>query len=261
MLEGGIHQAAGLGTLAGQGLPRIVALASHGDGRSELPLLWQLCASWTALGYPVAVLDAHVRETDAQPGLQQLLLNRDEPGQLGLGAEDFPIVPAALGLTALGTPQALAPAAASAQRVSQLAALFHGYELVLIYAPAHELARTLQGSSLSPLLPVSTGNTALVSAYQALKQLLNLGRLRPTIIAVMDDSALATRVSGHSISRNLQDCARDFLASEVPALTICPEQGEDIQRLALRTLEHALQAPRWSPTEAQAGTAPAARTH
>lgn len=248
MLDTDSHQAAGLAALAAEQVPRVVALASHGDRRSELPLLWQLCAAWTALEYPVVVLDATVRETENSPGLQQLLLDRDELAHLGQGPEDWPIVPAALGLTALGTPQAGPPASASAERVRQLAELFHDYEVILLYAPAHELARSLPGSGLSPLLPVSANDAALLSAYHALKQLLNMGKLRPTIVSVMDDSALATRVSGHSISRNLQDCARDFLACEVPALTVCPTQIDEIQRLALRTLEHALQAQRWTPT-------------
>lgn len=260
MLDTGAHQAAGLGALAAGHLPRIVALASHGDRRSELPLLWQLCASWTALGYSVVVLDAHVRESEAEPGLQQLLMDNDELSHLGQGPDDWPIVPAALGLTALGTPQASPPAAASAARAHQLAELFGGYELILIYAPAHELARSLHGSSLSPLLPVSAGDTALLSAYHALKQLLNLGKLRPTIVCVMDDASPATRVSGHSISRNLQDCARDFLACEVPALTVHPAQAAEIQPLALRTLEHALQPPRWLPSPATGRETRTART-
>lgn len=254
------HQAAGLAVLAAEHRPRIVALASHGDRRSELPLLWQLCAAWTALDYPVLVLDAHIRETEQAPGLQQLLLDSDELSHLGQGLQDWPIVPAALGLTALGTPQARPPASASAERVRQLAERFHDYELILLYAPAHELARSLPGSGLSPLLPVSANDAALLSAYHALKQLLNLGKLRPTIVSVMDDSALATRVSGRSISRNLQDCARDFLACEVPALTVCPTQPDEVQRLALRTLEHALQAPRWNPPYAAPREARAVRS-
>lgn len=260
MLDTDSHQAAGLAAMAASHAPRIVALASHGDRRSELPLLLQLCATWTALDYPVLVLDAHVRETEQAPGLQQLLLDSDELSHLGQGPDDWPIVPAALGLTALGTPQASPPAAASAERVRQLSELFQDYELILIYAPAHELARSLPGSGLSPLLPVSASDAALLSAYHALKQMLNMGKLRPTIVTVMDDPALATRVSGHSISRNLQDCARDFLACEVPALTVCPEQPEDIQRLALRTLEHALQPPRWNAPHAAPHEARAARS-
>lgn len=262
MLDGGsTHQAAGLAALAAEHAPRIVALASHGDRRSELPLLWQLCAAWTALDYSLVALDGHVRETARQPGLQQLLTDGDEPGPLGQEGAEWPIVPAALGLTALGTPQARPPAEAGAQRAQQLAELFHDYEVVLIYAPAHEITRLLSASRLSPLLPVSTHEAALLSAYHALKQLLNIGKLRPTIVAVMDDDAVATRVSGHGVCRNLQDCARDFLACEVPALTVCPSQTDEMHRLALRTLDNGLQVPRWAATPATAVAAPALRSY
>ncbi|MCA3238242.1 MAG: hypothetical protein ACK5RC_06960 [Curvibacter sp.] len=261
MLDTDSHQAAGLAALAAEHGPRIVALAGHGDRRSELPLLWQLCAAWTALEYPVLVLDAHVRETVTTPGLQQMLASTDAPDILP-GAQEWPIVPAATGLTALGTPQVGSPAAASAERARALCKLFHGYELIVLYAPAHELARSFCGSALSPLLAVSAQEAALLSAYHALKHLLNLGKLRPTIVSVMDDTQLATRVAGHSISRNLQDCARDFLACEVPALTVCPAQADDMQRIALRSMEQALQPPRWNPAQAvAAGATLAARRY
>ena len=40
------------------------------------------------------------------------------------------------------------PAQASAARAPRLAELFHGHDLILLYAPAHELARSFQGSGL-----------------------------------------------------------------------------------------------------------------
>lgn len=257
MLEAGIHQAAGLCAQAEQQAPRIVAVASHGDRRSELPLLWQLCTAWTALGYPVVVIDATVMETRKTPGLHQILLDNDELSRFGHGVETWPIVPAAQGLADLCRPERRND---SATRVRLLSELFHNYELVLLYAPAGELAAGLHGSGVSPLLPVSADEAALLTAYHALKQMLNNGKLRPTIVAVMDDSALATRVSGLSIGRNLQDCARDFLACEVPALALCPNQTEDVRQLALRTLESALQTPRWNPSSADPSLA-AVRNH
>jgi hypothetical protein len=129
--------------------------------------------------------------------------------------------------------------------MQQLAGLFHNYEIVLVYARAPDLAVALPGSGITPLLAVSAGEATLLSAYHALKQLLNKGKLRPTIVAVMNDSELATRVSGHSISRNLQECARDFLACEIPALTVCPDLPDEIHRLALRAMEGALLLPSW----------------
>ncbi|EYC52754.1 hypothetical protein AZ34_02180 [Hylemonella gracilis str. Niagara R] len=251
------NQAAGLAALAVESSPRIVALAGHEDARSELPLLMQLCAAWTNLDYPLVVLDAHVSETDQVPGLSQLLRGDEDftAAVLGNNATAWPIVPAALGLEQLldgagATTQAKGKVIAKTldagqERARQLATLFPGYELILVYAPAAVLARVWQGSNLSPLLPVSVQESALLSAYQALKQMLSLGKLRPTIVTVMQDAALTTRMSGHNISRNLQECARDFLACETPALTVCPDRPEEMQRLALRSLEAGLQPQDW----------------
>lgn len=261
------NQAAGLAALAVESSPRIVALAGHEDARSELPLLMQLCAAWTNLDYPVVVLDAHVRETDQAPGLTQLLRGDEDFSAAVLtgGAAAWPIVPAAQGLEQLMDVAALSvkpagktsakTASAGQDRARQLAALFPGYDLILIYAPASVLARVWQGSNLSPLLPVSVQESALLSAYQALKQMLSLGKLRPTIVTVMQDAALTTRMSGHNISRNLQECARDFLACETPALTVCPERPEEMQRLALRSLEAGLQPLNWDSPSAMAPVA------
>ena len=251
MLETESHQAAGLSVLACDDSPRIVAVVSHGDARSELPLLWQLCAAWSALDYPVAVLDAHLAESDARPGLAHLLLDREDsrPLDRAVREADWPIQPAALGLAELAKASPAQPPLDGAAQAQRLCDTLHGYELIVLYAPASVLSRTLRGSVISPLLPVSGDASALISAYHALKQLLNLGRLRPTILSVMGDSSVPTRVSGHGVSRNLQDCARDFLACEVPALTLDPERTDEMRGLALRTLEQALR-----PQEPALGT-------
>lgn len=242
MLETEHHQAAGLAQLACEDRPRIVGVVSHGDARSELPLLWQLCAAWTALDYTVVVLDGHLAESDARSGLAHLLLDREDsrPLDRAVREADWPILPAALGLADLAKAVPGQVPLDSTEQARRLCETLHGYELIVVYAPASALSRTLRGSAISPLLPVSGEATALISAYHALKQLLNLGRLRPTIISVMRDSSIPTRVAGHSVSRNLQDCARDFLACEVPALTLDPERSDEMQGLALRTLEQAL---------------------
>ena len=73
MLDAFLHQGSGLRAHAAQSAPRIVAMASHGDRQSELPLLSDLCTAWTDLGYLVVVLDATVAESDNLPGLQQML--------------------------------------------------------------------------------------------------------------------------------------------------------------------------------------------
>lgn len=255
------HQAAGLAALAAAAAPRLTALAGHGDRKSELPLLMQLCATWTALGYSLLVLDAHAQESETAPGLLQLLEEEADfnPAQfapkLGGAGMAWPIVPAASGLRALrsmiGDNAASSAEDAGAnkagspglRRVRRLTRLFPNYGLIVLYAHAQELALDFPGSGLSPLLPVSVQDAALLSAYQGLKQMLGMGKLRPTIVTVMDAPTLSERMAGHSISRNLQNCARDFLACEMPALTVCIEDETEMQRLALRTLEAALQPP------------------
>lgn len=241
MFDFDTHQAQGLSALGSLRAPRIVAIASHGDGAAELPLMWQLCAAWTALNYPVVVLDGHTRETERSPGLQELLADSDEPDLPAHESVDWPIVPAALGLTLLGMPQTDSPVLASAARTRRLSELFHNYEVILLYAPAHELARTLQGSGLSPLLPVSPTETTLLTGYHTLKHLFTYGRMQATIVAVMDEPSNGRL--GPSLCRHLQDCARDFLSTELAGLAVRTDLAEDMQHLALRTLEHALLAP------------------
>jgi hypothetical protein len=240
MLEALAHQAAGLAALAPQAaqrLPRLGALVAHGDGASELPLLWQLCASWTALDYPVAVLDATVRESETAPGLLQLLQGSLSVADLQRGLFDWPVLPAARGLAWL----AADARHSAAQRARALAAPVAGIELLMLYAPAALLAQALGGSALAPLLSVSARPQAQLSAYLALKQLLNAGGLRPTIVNVMNNAAGAPpRAGSPSPAHRLQQCARDFLATDVNALTVNLNDDESVQALALRCLDEAL---------------------
>ena len=258
MLDNVAHQAAGLAALGVNHGPRIAALVSHGDRQSELPLMWQLCTAWTALDYPVVVLDATIEENKNRPGLQQLMADRDEFGRLCDSRENWLVVPAARGLMELRRLRDGSPAETGSLRANQLSTLFASHEVILLYISADDLAQTLPACGLLPLLSVSTQEPALLTAYHALKQLLSNGKLRPTIVSVMDDQTPAARVSGHGVSRNLQECARDFLACEVPALTVCPTLPDDINRLALRTLDNALQPRYWNTTQAPmlAATAP-----
>lgn len=243
MLEACLNQGAGLHALAAQPAPRVVAMASHGDRQSELPLLCSLCTTWTDLGYPVLVLDATMAESDSGPGLQQLM---DDPachtGACGQDQASWPIIPAALGLEqlCLGTPRA----GGGKSRLQLLGRLFRNYEIVLVYASAQNLASYLPGSGIAPLLAVSAKRMSVLSAYQSLKQLLLIGRLQPTIVAVMDESDQSSLAAGSSLCKSLQDCAMAFLAHQVTPLPvhIRPKDGQpfgDMHQLALRLLESA----------------------
>jgi hypothetical protein len=243
MLEACLTQGAGLHALAVQPAPRAVAMASHGDRQSELPLLCSLCTTWTDLGYSVIVLDATMAESTSGPGLQQLV---DDPachtGACSQNHASWPIIPAALGLEqlCLGTPRA----GGSRSRLQLLGRLFRNYEIVLVYASSQNLTAYLPGSGIAPLLAVSAKGMSLLSAYQSLKQLLIIGRLQPTIVAVMDESDQNSLASGPSMCKSLQDCAMAFLAHQVTPLPvhIPAKDGQpfgDMHRLALRLLESA----------------------
>jgi hypothetical protein len=94
MLEHHANQAAGLLALGSRSGPRMLAVVSHGDEQAELPLLWQLCLALVKFGYAVTVLDGTTQESDANPGLFELLDNahwhdntsRDNPAWMVLPA-------------------------------------------------------------------------------------------------------------------------------------------------------------------------------
>lgn len=247
MLETGFHQGAGLQGLASHTAPRLVAMASHGDRPSELPLLWDLCAAWTELGYPVVVLDATHNETPQQPGLQQLLAPECRSEEPPREAADmaWPIYPAGLGLRQLfaGSDQT-----GYAQPMGQLEQLFQNYDVVLLYAPAALLAERLPGSGIAPLLTVSATGSSVLTAYQALKSLLINGRLQPTIVSMVDASDQSSKACGQNLNKSLQDCARSFLGRQVNTLCVDMHPASDpalrdVNRLALRLLESAVTQP------------------
>ena len=97
----------------------------------------------------------------------------------------------------------------------------------------------LPDSGVEPLLAVSSTAVSVLSAYQALKQLLIIGRLQPTIVTVMKESGQNGLASGDATRKSLQDCAMSFLGHHVAPLTL-GQAPEDVNRLALRLLENAV---------------------
>jgi len=237
MLDVFLHQGSGLRAHAAQSAPRIVAMASHGDRQSELPLLSDLCTAWTDLGYLVVVLDATVAESDNFPGLRQLLGSGGHTHAADESHAIWPIVPAALGLEHLRLNDV--DMAGDKSPLQHLGSVFKNYDIVLVYASAENLASYLPDSGIEPLLTLSTRGVSRLSAYQALKRLLIIGRLQPTIVAVMNESDPNGLASGHSTCKSLQDCAMTFLGRHVTSLTVS-RASDDMSRLALRLLEKAL---------------------
>jgi hypothetical protein len=245
MLEAYVNQASGLRVHATSSAPRVVAMASHGDRSSELPLLNDLCTAWTALGYAVVVLDATMAESGSDPGLQQLLESCCHAGQAEGNHSTWPILPAALGFEQLCLTEPAMSGSKSA--LQHLGSVFRNYEIVLVYASARSLAAHLPDSGIEPLLAFSPKRMSILSAYQALKQLLLIGRLQPTIVAVMSESERHGLTSGPSMCKSLQDCALNFLGHHVTSRTITRGAEYDMNPLALRLLESAVSLGQKAP--------------
>jgi hypothetical protein len=242
MLEAGLHQGAGLHALTAQPGPRVVVMASHDDRASELPLLCSLCTAWTELGYPVVVLDATSPESVDAPGLQQLLASNGRAEITERAGALWPILPAATGLAQLcGTRPG---ASMGSSFLQHLGSLFRGYDVVLVYADVQDLARCMPDTGIEPLLAISAKRKSLLSAYQALKQLLIIGRLQPTMLAVMNEIDQNSLALAQSMCKSLQDCAMAFLGHHATLLQLGAQSledraCEDVRRLALRLLERA----------------------
>jgi len=236
MLEPCVNQAAGLQSLALQKVPRLIAVTSHGQQQGELPLLWGLCTSWVSMGLSVMVLDGHTGETRANPGLAQLLSNPlDRPTE-----DDTPVawsvIPAAQGLDSLSPHGFFA---------SPVGDLLQSYGVVLVYADASRMTQLLKGCALTPLLVVPPAQSAALTAYKALKQLLVDGQLRPTVANIVMDTSPMTQIPLSSPAQTVMDCARHYLGYSIKPLIVtasarADRSQDDITRLAMQLLESAV---------------------
>lgn len=240
MLECPVNQAAGLIGLVMPSAPRMIAMVSHGDEQAELPLLWRLCWTLAELGYAVTVLDATTLESDANPGLDQLLGNAYWRGAENQDAPAWTVIPSGKGIQDL-----CALPASRTQRQHRLGDLFHQESIVILYSRVEWLVPILGESGVEPLLALSTSKTSLLTSYLALKRLLINGKLEPTIVNLTPEPKRTTSVKPVAGSSSLADCARNFLGYEVKAINIPASTSEDltcraIQRLALQLMENAL---------------------
>lgn len=251
------NQAAGLLDLAAMPSPKLTAMVAHGDEQAELPLLLRMCAAWVGFGYPVTVLDGTVRESADNPGLEQLLDYSYAPAPLS-DAPSWSVVPAAWGLQTLASQPRIEHNA-----LADTGWMFPHESVVVVYGTAQMLVPLLQGSSVRPVLTVSTAKASLLTSYLALKRLLLKGRLEPTIVNVLPaQHTVSSRSGTQTASTGLRDYAKYFLDYEVNALTI-PAPGVDdrpsanTERLALGLLENAMPLDvQWAPTPRSVSTRP-----
>lgn len=234
-----LNQAVGLVGLGAAESPQLLAVVSHGDPRTELPLLWQLSTALSQLGYGVTVLDATIGESTHNPGLQQLLDYQFGHGPVAADGPEWNVLPAAQGIHTLCN-----LVAKPAQRLQRLGDVFQTNGVVVLYASVEPLSKLLARSELRPLLSISGEKNALMTTYLALKRLLRNARLEPTILNMMaDGTEIQSGVGG--VAKALSECAKNFLDYSVQAIRIDPAQPEaqldaDMRRLAARLLENAL---------------------
>ena len=120
------------------------------------------------------------------------------------------------------------------------------YNVVLVYASADILLSLLPNSGLKPLLLVSTEGLSRLTAYKALKRMVLNGRLHPTIVSVVPNSAPAASQASLDLCKNLQECAMTFLGHHLDTMTLQLErtqgqvQSRSMQTFALRMLEYKL---------------------
>ena len=240
MFDFNVTQAAGLQQIVQQKVPRVIAMASHGNQQGELPLLWSLCSTLVDLGYSVVVLDAHTIESTNNPGLEQLLGGEHCPIERLSESDTWSVIPAAHGLNMMGPRLSKSEAP-----LAPLGDLLGNYGVIVIYARAKILVDLLPGSGIEPLLTVSPLKMSSITAYQSLKQMLLNAGLKPTVahIAVNSDAELAPEML--STVQKLQACSLEFLGYRVDALTIRVGDAEeriadDVHRLTLRLLENAM---------------------
>lgn len=231
----GEHQGAGLRQARPADGLRLIPLVSQGEERLEQPLLWQLCQALHAYGYPPVVLDGTSRESQAQPGLVDLMQHLPWSALGATEDSDWAVMPAALGLQALAhTPPP--------QRLEALAGLFQGAGVLVLYARAELLVPLLAGSGVQPVLAVAPGRQALLRGYQTLKQM-RPGALVPTLVSLARSSLRNADQLARTTGRNLQQCARTYLGCETVMFTVrsapqAEHRDDDVHRLALLLLEN-----------------------
>ena len=240
MREHHANQAAGLLGFGSHNGPRMLAVVNHGDEQAELPLLWQLCLALVSFGYAVTVLDATTQESDSNPGLAELLESEHWKDNTNRDTPSWMVLPSAIGLQRLCTFRA-----PGMRNLQQLGHLFPQDGVVVLYSKVDWMTPLIAGTGIEPLLAVSESRTSLITSYLALKRLLIAGKLKPTIVNMIQDRAPRLRDQDQQTLTSLSDCAKKFLDQDIKAINIIEQtveeaQHDDIQRLALRLMENAL---------------------
>ena len=245
MFEFGWDQAAGLRSETPPNAPAMMPVASTAQPARAYELLCTLATHLGALGHQAVIIDGTASESTPRRGndgghlgLQHVL---QDPSIAGRGrapeGAEWLVMPGAHGLQTL---QLTARAAGASVALARLLVPFSPGTLVLLYAPAMQLASLMAGSQARALVPVLPHAQASIDAYGALKWLHAAG-LSP-VLAPLD--------APPQVLANVADCALRHLGLKTP---LWP-RTERARRLPASALVHA-----GSPAVALSSTARGAR--
>lgn len=233
MFDFGVHQGSSLlGASAADDSLRLIPMVATPDGR-EQSVVWDVCQHWQRMGYPTLVLDGSSMETDAEPGLADLLEHSLWIDRAADRVADSPssvaVLPAARGLYTLRK---------NAGALQVLNSLFRRYAVVALYAPLDTLAsQLLEWSGIVPLVVLGSGTAGVVDGYRQLKALAVNGGVNALVAGTVTPDATASAVK--SQLQRLCACASDHLRSAPRTMVVDPRRPADMQRLALALLESA----------------------
>jgi len=239
------NQGSGLQSAAAWQELQVCAIAYSATAPGS-PLLWPLSAQLQRLGYPVLVLDASQAESAAAPGLRDLLA---EPAWQATGLGPRPAqasvaaLPAALGLSQLDGLEALLTYA-------------RRYAVVILHAPVEQLAPLLQGHATRPLLPLDMQPRGMVRSYRQIKHLALHAGLSCIVAGAAAPHESFARRHADTLMASLAQCAERHLRMQPLCTRTDPGSAQDLRRLALLLLAHAVTLTPGPAMAARAAPAP-----
>ncbi len=213
--SGFADQADGLRRLFAASRQRVVPVASNPHARSTGLVLERLTTAFTACGLSTLVVDAG--DTAPEPS---------ELASIDLGACIEMIASETAYLAARGLPLRHVNARGStAAFLDALADAAPQYEIVLIHAPANDVARLCGGRSVRPVLIADQHTESVTHAYASLKLL-----AQRCDIAVFDLIVAAPQTAGMArrIAERIGSCADRFIGALVHDVALLdPTQKAD----------------------------------
>ena len=213
MFESGHDQAAGLRAAASHRTgPTMISVASPAQPARAYEMLCRLAAQLLRAGHTPVILDGTSSEAQGRDGSHLGLMHAlTDAAVSGIGqpaeGHEWLVMPAALGLHAL---QQTALTAGGNVALSRLLSPFAQGTLLLLFAPAHELAPLSGALSARVMVPVLAWPQASIDAYGALK-LLHMSGAVPVLAPLEEDESQG---AVQTVLHTVTDCAQRHLGIE-----------------------------------------------